>query len=152
MDSNVGSSKGKKYSDNRAKEDVQCFYCDLKLRKDTLKRHTENRHKGQEPKLKYISDGISGLSNFGFSSQGIKKREDTVKIEESNFSSSLDQVESIIDNEIVSNVSLNKRPLNECVISETSKKMKVETLNVDILDLKLENFRENLKNTSSQCL
>ena len=57
---------------SKGKDDVQCFYCDKKMRKDTLKRHTDTQHKGKAPKFKLVTMGMDALGSFGFSSEKVK--------------------------------------------------------------------------------
>ena len=47
-----------------SKEVVKCMFCDLKTRKDNLKRHTETQHKGCPIKWKRIGDQKSKLTDF----------------------------------------------------------------------------------------
>ena len=68
MEAKSGGSKGK--------EDFLCKYCNSKIRKDTLKRHTDNKHKGMEPKYKHIAAGVIKLDTLGFSTKKVEKRSD----------------------------------------------------------------------------
>ena len=53
------------------------------MRKDTLQRHTDNKHTRKEPKYRHVTEDISGLSRFGFSTskQSVKDAEENIPLE-----------------------------------------------------------------------
>ena len=79
--SGEGGSKGKKFL-TKGKENVKCNVCDKILRKDEMKKHWEHHHKdlGKTAQWKYLAEGTSDLSAFGFSSK--KKKEVSEKLVE----------------------------------------------------------------------
>ena len=70
MEVPAGGSKRKPVT--KGKEDIQCYYCDKTIRKDTLTRHTDNWHKGKVPRSKHVTIGVDDLSKFGFCSEKVK--------------------------------------------------------------------------------
>ena len=74
-------------SKQRGKEDskelVMCEYCNLKTRKDNLKRHTDTQHPGSNIKWKRIVSQKSKLTDFfGNVSEVQEKVEETPEPEE----------------------------------------------------------------------
>ena len=70
MDIPAGGSKTEPSS--KGKEDVLCLYYGKKMRKDTLKRHSEKQHEGQVLKFKLVTTGMDALDSFGFFSEKVK--------------------------------------------------------------------------------
>ena len=70
MDIPAGGSKTEPSS--KGKEDVLCFYCGKKMRKDTLRRHSEKQHEGKVLKFKLVTTGMDALDSFGFFSEKVK--------------------------------------------------------------------------------
>ena len=60
----AGGSKTEPSS--KGKEDVLCFYCGKKMRKDTLRRHSEKQHEGKVLKFKLVTTGMDALDSLGF--------------------------------------------------------------------------------------
>jgi hypothetical protein len=83
MEGKSGGSKEKKLGESKGKEEIVCCYCEKKMRKDTLQRHTDNKHTRKEPKYRHVTEGISGLSRFGFSTskQSVKDAEENIPLE-----------------------------------------------------------------------
>ena len=149
MDIPAGGSKTEPSS--KGKEDVLCLYYGKKMRKDTLKRHSEKQHEGQVLKFKLLTTRMDALDSYGFYSEKVKSggKNDPVNIgderdgERETKKDCTDYDDDFRDTgEDIVNTKYIKRQQSDEGINQPTKQSKDE--HTVSIDEKLENFENRL--------